>query len=142
MLCLGLAIWVARPPAWAQDSPILEIALYPGIRLTGELGTTYVIESKTEVEGASWMTRGWIELTTPTTIWIDPVPTDSPRRMYRAVKVTKPVVQTIANMVWIPPGTFLVTAALQREVLGMVTRLARVVPHRQSSKTLTHCVPV
>ncbi len=84
----------------------IEIALYPGIRVTGEVGTTYVIESKTEVEGDFWVTRGWIDLTTPTAIWMDPVPTDSPRKVYRAVKVTKPVVQTVANMVWIPPGTF------------------------------------
>jgi formylglycine-generating enzyme required for sulfatase activity len=47
-----------------------------------------------------------MELTTPTAIWMDPVPTDSPRKVYRAVKVTKPVAQTVANMVWIPPGTF------------------------------------
>jgi formylglycine-generating enzyme required for sulfatase activity len=37
---------------------------------------------------------------------MDPVPTDSPRRVYRAVKVTKPVVQTIPNLVWMAPGTF------------------------------------
>jgi hypothetical protein len=94
------------PPAGAQEAPVLEIALYPGIRVTGEVGTTYVIESKGEVEGDFWLTRGWIELTTPTAIWMDPVPTDSPRKVYRAVKVIKPAVQTIADMVRVPPGTF------------------------------------
>ena len=83
---------------------MVEIALYPGIRVTGEVGSTYVIESKAEVEGDFWLTRGWIELTTPTAMWMDPVPTDAPRRVYRAVKVTKPAVQTVANMVWLPPG--------------------------------------
>ncbi len=58
------------------------------------------------MEGDFWLTRGWIELTTPTAIWMDPVPTDSPRKVYRAVKVTKPVVQTVTNMVWFSPGRF------------------------------------
>jgi len=106
-LLLGLAFWAAGSWASAQNAPTLEIALYPGIRVTGEVGTTYVIETKTEVEGDFWLTRGWIELTTPTAIWMDPVPTDAPRRVYRAVKVIKPVVQTIPNMVWIPPGRFM-----------------------------------
>ncbi|MCZ7640130.1 MAG: formylglycine-generating enzyme family protein [Verrucomicrobia bacterium] len=86
--------------------PSLEIALHPVIRVTGEVGATYVIESTSDVEGDFWLTRGWIELTTPTAVWTNPVPTDSPRRVYRALKVTKPAVQTIANMVWLPPGRF------------------------------------
>ena len=103
-LLLGLAGWM--PPVTAQDGPSLEIALHPVIRVTGEVGATYVIESKNVADDDFWLTRGWIELTTPTAIWMDPVPTDSPRKVYRAVKVTKPVVQAVANMVWIPPGTF------------------------------------
>ncbi len=100
------ATFGGRPAIAGYGAAILEIALYPGVQVTGEVGTTYVIESKAEVDGDFWLTRGWIELTTPMAIWMDPVPTDSPRRVYRAVKVTKPVVQTVANMVWIPPGTF------------------------------------
>jgi formylglycine-generating enzyme required for sulfatase activity len=95
-----------HPTVLVHPAAVLELALYPGIRVTGEVGTTYVIESKADVEGDFWLTRGWLELTTPTAIWMDPVPTDSPRRVYRAEKVVKPVVQTIANMVWIPPGRF------------------------------------
>lgn len=102
VLCGGLAVCAAGPPAGAQEAPVLEIALYPGIRVTDAVGTTYVIESKGEVEGGFWLTRGWIELTTSTAMWMDPVPTDSPRKVYRAVKVTKPVVQTVANMVTMP----------------------------------------
>ena len=94
------------PSAGAQEAPALEIALYPGIRVTGEVGVTYVIESKNGVDDDFWLTRGWIELTTPTAIWMDPVPTDSPGKVYRAVKVTKPSVQTIPKMAWIAPGTF------------------------------------
>lgn len=105
-LVLSLAIWMGGSPAEAQEAPTLEIALYPGIRVTGGVGTTYIIESKIGVEADLWLTRGWIELTTPTAIWMDPVPIDSPRRVYRAAQVSRPMVQTIANMVWVPPGTF------------------------------------
>jgi formylglycine-generating enzyme required for sulfatase activity len=100
----GLA--VVATAAMAQDAPSLEIALHPVVRVTGEVGTTYVIESATDVDSDFWLTRGWIELSAPTAQWTDPVPTDSPRRVYRAVKVTKPAIQAPANMVWIPPGRF------------------------------------
>ncbi|MCZ7636485.1 MAG: leucine-rich repeat protein [Verrucomicrobia bacterium] len=95
-----------RPTVLGHGAAALEIALHPAIRVTGEVGSTYVIESKAEVEGDFWLTRGWIELATPTATWTDPLPTTSPRNVYRAVKVTKPVVQTIPNIVWIPPGRF------------------------------------
>jgi len=45
------------PPAGAQEAPLLEIALHPGIRVTGEVGSTYAIESKAEVEDDFWLTR-------------------------------------------------------------------------------------
>jgi len=105
-LALGLAWWLAQRLTWAQAPASLEIALHPVIRVTGEVGATYVIESATEVDSEFWLTRGWIELSTPTAQWTDPVPSDSPRQVYRTVMVTKPVVQTIPNMVWIPPGRF------------------------------------
>ncbi len=97
---------VAGPWVWAQEAPALEIALHTVIRVTGEVGATYVIESRNGVEDDFWLTRGCLGLTTPTAVWTDPVPTDSPRKVYRAVKVTKPMVQTIPNMVWVPPGRF------------------------------------
>jgi len=106
ILGLSLALGTAAREAEAQDAPTLEIALYPGIQVTGEVGATYAIQSKAEVGEGFWETRGWIELTGPTAVWMDPVPAVSSRRIYRAVKATAPVVQTVANMVWIAAGTF------------------------------------
>ena len=89
------------------QAPELEIQLHPAITLTGEAGSTYVIESKTAVEDDFWVTRGVVELTSTQSQWFDSVPADGPRRIYRALKVTKPEgVQPIENMVWIPAGTF------------------------------------
>ena len=96
----------------AQDGPNLGIQLHPEsqaaqIQLTGEVGSTYVIESKTDLEEDFWLARAVLEMTTPEILWLDPVPADAPQRIYRAVKVAKAEgVQPIENMVWIPPGTF------------------------------------
>ena len=40
-----MAVAAVGPPVGAQEAPVLEIALYPGLRVAGEVGTTYVIES-------------------------------------------------------------------------------------------------
>ena len=91
----------------AQEEPTVAIQLHPAITVTGEAGSTYVIESKTDLEGDFWLTRGVVELTSTQAQWFDSVPADTPKRIYRAVKVTKPEgVQPVENMVWIPPGTF------------------------------------
>ena len=79
-LVLGLAVGLARASDLGAGRPVPGDRPAPGIRVTGEVGATYVIESTTEVEGDFWLTRGWIELTTPTAMWTDPVPTDSPRQ--------------------------------------------------------------
>ncbi len=105
-LLLGLAAGATAPRTVAQDAAILEIALRPEIRVSGEVGAIYVIESKSNVEGDFWLTRGWIELTTHSANWLDPMPAASPQRIYRAVKASRPDIQTIADMAWIPPGSF------------------------------------
>ncbi len=77
------------------------------VAVTGDPGTTHVIESKNGVEDDSWVTRGVVELTSTQDQWIDSVPPDGPERIYRAVKVNKPEgVQPIEGMVWIPAGSF------------------------------------
>ena len=91
----------------ALQAQELAIQLHPTITVTGEAGSTYVIESKTSVEDDFWLTRGVVELTSPQAQWFDSVPTDAPRRIYRAVEVTKPEgVKPVENMVWIPAGRF------------------------------------
>jgi len=109
-LALGMAVWAAGLRVQAQEGASLELRLdperHPIIRVAAETGTTWVIESKTAVEADFWLTRGWIELTGPIGEWVDPVPRDSPHKIYRALKVIRPVLQTVSNMVWIAPGTF------------------------------------
>ena len=66
-----------------------------------------MIESKNGVDDDFWLTRGVVELTSTQATWSDSVPADGPKRIYRAVEVTKPEgVQPTENMVWIPAGRF------------------------------------
>ncbi len=74
--------------------------------VTGEVGATYLIESSTNLGKEPWITRGWIDMATAAAKWTDPMPVNPAQRYYRVVKVTRPAVQTVANMVWIPAGTF------------------------------------
>ena len=105
--CLLLSTLLLTAPLAAQDDPTLAIQLHPAITVTGEVGSTYVIESKNGVDDDIWLTRGVVELTSTQATWSDSVPADGPKRIYRAVKQTKPEgVQPIENMVWIPAGTF------------------------------------
>ncbi len=82
-----------------QEEPSLEIQLHPSIRVTGEAGATYVIESMTDLEGDFWLTRGVVEMNATLADWFDTVPAAGHQRYYRAVKVTKPEVEPIENMV-------------------------------------------
>lgn len=102
-----LATFLVSAALQAQDAPSLAIGMHPAITVTGEAGSTYVIESKNGVEDDFWLTRGVVELTSTQAQWIDSVPADGPKRIYRAVKVTKPEgVQPVEGMVWIPAGRF------------------------------------
>lgn len=91
----------------AQNEPTLAIQMHPAITVVGEAGSTYVIESKNGVDDDWWLTRGVVELTSTQAQWMDSVPAEGPKRIYRAVKVTKPEgVQPVEGMVWIPSGRF------------------------------------
>ena len=94
-------------PLQAQEEPTRAIQPQPAVTVSGEAGSTYVIESKNGVDDDFWLMRGVVELTSTQAQWFDSVPAKGPRRIYRAVKVTKPEeVQPLENMVWIPAGRF------------------------------------
>jgi len=108
--CYG---WSMKSPFWLTASFLLATPLLaqdepaPAITVTGVAGSTYVIESKNGVDDDFWLTRGVVELTSTQAQWFDSVPATAPKRIYRAVKQTKPEgVQPIENMVWIPAGRF------------------------------------
>lgn len=102
LLGLGLLVGALRPDALAQTPPAVELQLYPGLTLTGTVGTVYSIESTTDLsETNQWHCRDFVRLAASPYRWIDPHAATSPGRIYRAV-----VDDVRTNLIFIPPGTF------------------------------------
>lgn len=60
----------------------LELATYPGLKLTGTVGRLYRVESSTNL--TTWSAETELLLATSPQLWIDPAPTRS-QKFYRAV---------------------------------------------------------
>jgi hypothetical protein len=70
------------------EPPSAEIAMYPGIQITGTVGTTYRIEYTLDLATPNWNTLAQIALPTSPYIYFDPLPVNqTPRRFYRVSAV-------------------------------------------------------
>lgn len=108
--------WIVAPllaltgAATARGELAIEVrpdaGLRPEIRVHADVGATCVIESKNELGAGHWLARAVLEMTSSTEAWLDPVPVGGSGRFYRSTAVTKPAVEPLADMVWIPAGTF------------------------------------
>jgi formylglycine-generating enzyme required for sulfatase activity len=79
----------------------LVLRLYPGLTITGQVGTVYSIQYATNANQTSgWRCLDFLRLPSSNYFWVDPNPPTASRRFYRAV------VDAHAEMVFIPPGTF------------------------------------
>jgi formylglycine-generating enzyme required for sulfatase activity len=87
--------------ASAQTSPGLDLQLYAGLSITGEVGTVYSVQYATDVaQRNAWRPLAFLQVPTPNYLWIDPSTPATGRRYYRAVAEAR------TNLVFIPPGTF------------------------------------
>lgn len=102
---LLMSVFLIAGQIRAQKRPVLTIELdaqmRPIIGVTGEVGATYVVESKTDLIEGLWLTRGVVEMVGAIGQWVDEAPATVAQRFYRAVKP-----DAAAKMVWILPGTF------------------------------------
>lgn len=101
----ALAIGIFTGSPQAQEQAVLNIALHPAVQVSGEIGATYAIESKTELPGDAWVKRANLKMTQATMIWFDPEPAETGKRFYRAVRL-HPETPDMPGMVWIEPGSF------------------------------------
>jgi len=103
---LSLAIWAACPRAVAQTSAQLDLGLYAGLTVTGTVGTVYSIEYVTELaqtnNPSAWRAVEFLQLPAGPYLWADKSAPATGKRFYRAVVFDAPT-----NMVFIPPGTFM-----------------------------------
>jgi formylglycine-generating enzyme required for sulfatase activity len=100
-----LAIRATQPCAYAQTSAGLQIQTYPGLTITGQVGTVYSIEYVTDLSSSNstgdWGCLEFLQLPASPYLWADRSDPVIGRRFYRAVAFVAP-----PNMVFIPPGTF------------------------------------
>jgi formylglycine-generating enzyme len=95
----------------AQIDPTLELRMYAGITITGEVGTAYSIQWTTNVlDPNGWMTLTNLVLLASPTVYYD---ADSPsrvKRFYRTIRVNSDSphnTSTPIGMVLIPTGSFI-----------------------------------
>jgi formylglycine-generating enzyme required for sulfatase activity len=100
---LSLAILVAGLRASGQTAPALDIHLYAGLSITGQVGVVYSVEYVTNLaQSNSWRSLEFLQLPVSPYLWTDKSAPATGRRFYRARVFEAPT-----NMVFIPPGTFM-----------------------------------
>ena len=71
---------------WSSPQPELSIAMYAGVSLSGEVGTSYRIEFVTDTASTNWVTLTNLTLTSTPYLYFDPASSKSAVRFYRAVR--------------------------------------------------------
>ena len=93
----------ALAQASAQTPPGLNLQLYAGLSITGAVGTVYSVEYVTDLaQTNSWRCLEFLQLPASPYLWADKSAPATGQRFYRAVVFAAPT-----NLVFIPPGTFM-----------------------------------
>jgi hypothetical protein len=69
-----------------MEDPTVEITLYPGIKVSGIVGSTYALQYQNTLDTNIWITLQTFTLNQSPTLLFDTNGLQSPRRIYRAVK--------------------------------------------------------
>jgi formylglycine-generating enzyme required for sulfatase activity len=106
-LAFGLALGCAVSPRAAAQTPAgLHIQVYAGLTITGAVGTVCSVDYVTDLtqwnNAAAWLCQEFLQLPASPYLWGDKSPPATGKRFYRAVAMEAPT-----NMVFVPPGTFL-----------------------------------
>jgi formylglycine-generating enzyme required for sulfatase activity len=97
---IAVALGLAAPRVPAQTNLALGVQLYAGLSITGAVGTSCQIQYATNLaQTNAWRPLTNLTLTRNPQLWVDTTAPATASRFYRAV--TSPT-----NLVWIPPGTF------------------------------------
>jgi formylglycine-generating enzyme required for sulfatase activity len=99
-------------PVSAQVSPTLANRFVPALTITGAPGTQHMVQYSTNLADTNaWTPIGYVLLTASPQEFYDPSAAGSTPRYYRTVLTSL----SDANLVWIPPGTFLMGSAETEE---------------------------
>lgn len=117
LLCGGWSTQDLLDPEWARHPRRFYRARGSSgieIYLQGQAGDTYVIESTTDEAGGWWRTRGWVELTTATAVWVDPVTTGL-RPVYRVPATARLGIGCMIRIRPCPPWALLFRSSIWRK---------------------------
>jgi formylglycine-generating enzyme required for sulfatase activity len=103
LLALSLtALLTVLNPGVGQAQSTLHLELYAGVTITGAVGTVYAIQGNTNLANTNgWSCVAFVKPATTNYLWNDNSAPATGRRFYRAVSIAP------TNLVFIPPGTFL-----------------------------------
>ncbi|HVY69539.1 MAG TPA: formylglycine-generating enzyme family protein [Verrucomicrobiae bacterium] len=94
--------WLLAVSGAAQTPPALEARLLAGVNITGTPGDVYVVQTTTNAANTnSWSSLAFVQMPGTNQLFVDPSGASAGQRFYRAV-----LVNTLTNMVFIPPATF------------------------------------
>jgi formylglycine-generating enzyme required for sulfatase activity len=104
LLVMG-SLWLfpAVHPAPVQaQPPVLGASLYAGVTITGAVSSVYAVEATTNLSQTnSWACVALVQLPATNYLWVDTSSPANGQRFYRAALLAP------TNLVFIPPGTFL-----------------------------------
>lgn len=109
--------------ATQPDGSGLQLQFYPGITITGAVGTVHSVEYTTDLSSMSWNFVTLLQLTNTAQLYFDSTATNASRRFYRAVKIAPATFEELQllpereqrffrsamglpELVWIAPGNF------------------------------------
>jgi formylglycine-generating enzyme required for sulfatase activity len=79
----------------------VDLGVYAGVMITGNVGQVYAVESSAVAEGGTWECEDFVWLAAASQLWVATDGEMGGRRFYRVVEVGG-----LTNMVFIRPGTF------------------------------------
>ena len=116
-MCLFIAAGSVGAPLGVAQTPVtLGVQLYAGLSITGEVGQVYQIEYATSlVEPAAWVPLDYLVLPRSPYLYVDTRVPATGRRFYRTRESD---VLPVADMAYIPPGTFTMGSPLSEAERG------------------------
>jgi formylglycine-generating enzyme required for sulfatase activity len=115
------------------QAPVLGLSVsggYARLTVSGANGNSYAIQFKDDLATNSWLPLTTVNLSNSPSVVFDNTQLATTRRFYRVAPQTAATNVIVSNMVWAPPGTFLMGSP--------VTEEDRQANETQHSVTLTH----
>jgi hypothetical protein len=83
----GTEAWIDNASVCLETGAVLDVALYAGLQISGQVGKSYHVEYVTQLPATTWTPLATVQLTNSPMLWLDTSQAARGRRFYRAVLV-------------------------------------------------------